>query len=85
MAATTTNPPPNNPQRASEPSEVRFQQLKTRIHAELVESLDLSVLGQIDERQFNVELQPLIQDICRRRGAGLSEAEQQRMVAAVGD
>jgi pilus assembly protein CpaF len=71
--------------RTPEQPEIRFQRLKTRIHAELVESLDLSIIGQMTDTQFNNELKPLVQDICRRRGAELSQADQQRMMAAVID
>ncbi|MBL8825923.1 MAG: CpaF family protein [Planctomycetaceae bacterium] len=71
--------------RPTEQPEIRFQRLKTRIHSELVESLDLSIIGQMTDTQFNNELKPLVQDIVRRRGAELSQADQQRMMAAVID
>ena len=66
-------------------SEQQFQRLKTRIHEELIESIDLSVIGQLDENQFSDQLVPLAEELCRRRGADLTDAEQQRLLGSVLD
>jgi len=84
-AMSTTNPPSTRESRLTENPEARFQHLKTRIHQELVESLDLSVVGQMDDATFAKELKPLIQEICHRRGNQLGAADQQRMIEAVWD
>ena len=41
------------------PSELEFQRLKTVIHEELIESLDLSVVAEIDERILGEEIHRL--------------------------
>ncbi len=66
-------------------AEQQFQRLKTRIHEELIESIDLSVIGQLDEHQFSNQLVPLAEELCRRRGADLTDAEQQRLLGSVLD
>jgi len=62
------------------PPEVEFQRLKTAIHEELVESLDLSMVSDIDEDQLREEIRRLAEEICRDLGKSLSEADHQRML-----
>jgi pilus assembly protein CpaF len=63
-----------------DPSEVDFQRLKTAIHEELIESLDLSVVEQVDEQRLAVEIRRLAEEICRDLGKRLSGAEHERML-----
>lgn len=62
------------------PTELEFQRLKTAIHEELVETLDLSVVEQIDEELLGAEIRRLAEDICRGVRKQLSEAGHQRML-----
>ena len=63
-----------------DPTELEFQRLKTAIHEELVETLDLSVVEQIDEELLGAEIRRLAEDICRGVRKQLSEAGHQRML-----
>jgi pilus assembly protein CpaF len=66
-------------------SEVEFQKLKTAVHEELIESLDLSVLGEMDHDLLVAEISRLTQEICRERGKQLSEEGLQRLVRGLSD
>ena len=60
--------------------ELEFQRLKTAIHEELVESLDLSVVTQVDEDQLSAEIRRLAEEICKDLGKRLSQDEHARML-----
>lgn len=77
--------PPKAPRRDVDPSEVEFQRLKTAIHEDLVESLDLSVLGDMDHDLLVAEMRRMSEETCRGLGARLSEAQQERMFRELGD
>ncbi|MEE8451468.1 MAG: ATPase, T2SS/T4P/T4SS family, partial [Thermoguttaceae bacterium] len=62
------------------PSEVEFQRLKTVIHEELIESLDLSLVGEVDEEQLGSEIRRLAEEICNDLGRRLPDSEHQRML-----
>lgn len=70
----------NGKGRREENGELEFQRLKTAIHEELVESLDLSTIGQISEQELLAEIRRLAQDICRERRKSISQQDQQRML-----
>ena len=63
-----------------DPSEIDFQRLKTAIHEELIESLDLSTLGEMDHDLLVEEIRRLAEEICGNLGKRLSEAGNQRML-----
>ena len=67
------------------PSELDFQRLKTVIHEELVESLDLSVVGEVDEAMLGEEIRRLGKEICDGLGKRLSEAGHRRMLEELMD
>ena len=62
------------------PSETEFQRLKTAIHEELIESLDLSAVGELDQAMLADEIRRLAQEICHDRGRRLSNDAQQRLL-----
>jgi len=66
--------------RRADATELEFQRLKTVIHEELIESLDLSLVAEIDEAELGHEIHRLAQEICDSVGKRLSEATQQRML-----
>jgi len=63
-----------------DPNEVEFQRLKTAVHEELVESLDLSRVGEMDQDWLVAEIRRLGEEICRERGKDLSEEGHRRML-----
>jgi pilus assembly protein CpaF len=78
LATTPTAPSPkrNRP----DPDEHAFQRLKTTIHEELVESLDLSLVGVVDRQRLDFEVRSVADDLCRKRAAALDDSGQQRML-----
>lgn len=68
-----------------DPNEVEFQRLKTAVHEELVESLDLSRLGEMDHDWLVAEIRRLGEEICRERGKDLSEEGHRRMLGELLD
>jgi pilus assembly protein CpaF len=62
------------------PSELEFQRLKTAIHEELIESLDLSVVSTVDEELLGAEIRRLADEICLDLGRRLSEPDGKRML-----
>ncbi len=71
--------------RDADPAEIEFQRLKTAAHEELIESLDLSTVGEMDHDLLVAEIRRLSQETCEGLGARLSEAAQQRMVRELQD
>ncbi|MDA1053210.1 MAG: CpaF family protein [Planctomycetota bacterium] len=69
-----------NGARHIDPQELEFQRMKTAIHEELVESLDLSMLGEISEPQLRQEIQRLAEELCRHRRKSLADIDQRRML-----
>jgi len=70
----------NGNSRRADTGELEFQRLKTAIHEELVESLDLSTLGQISEQDLLGEIRRLAEEICRHRRKSIAQLDQQRML-----
>jgi pilus assembly protein CpaF len=66
-------------------SELEFQRLKTAIHEELVESLDLSLVGELDETLLAEEMRRLAEEICLERGKSLSRDDHHRMIQELMD
>ncbi len=62
------------------PSELEFQRLKTAVHEELIESLDLSIVGAVEEELLGEEIRRLAEEICNGLGKRLSETEHRRML-----
>ncbi len=65
---------------ALNPSDLEFQRLKTAVHEELVETLDLSVVEQIDERLLGAEIRRLAEEICLGLRKQLDEAGHRKML-----
>jgi pilus assembly protein CpaF len=80
MILATTPTAPRSKRSRPDPDEHAFQRLKTSIHEELVESLDLSLVGVIDRQRLDVEVRSVADDLCRKRAAGLDDSGQQRML-----
>jgi pilus assembly protein CpaF len=88
MMMITTNQVEGDPRQrlvAVDEAELEFQRIKTAIHEELVESLDLSMIGRIDEEQLRSEIVRLAEELCRYRRKTLKDIDQQRMIAELVD
>ncbi|MCO6456396.1 MAG: CpaF family protein [Pirellulaceae bacterium] len=70
----------NGGSRHVDANELEFQRIKTAIHEELVESLDLSTLGTIEEDELRAEIRRLAEEICRFRRKSLADLDHPRML-----
>ena len=68
-------------QRSPQADEVEFQSLKTSLHSELVESLDLAAVGKVDNAWMRREIPELAGELLRRRKTKLAPDVHVRMLA----
>jgi len=69
--------------RSSNPAssfEAEFQQLKTRAHRELLDSLDLSRIATLSESQLRTHIRQLAESLLRSRPDMLSTVDEERLV-----
>ncbi len=64
---------------APDTEEIAFQRLKTSIHQEIVESLDLAAAGELPQAEVRAEVHDIAQEIIRRRKLSFEPAERQRL------
>ncbi|MFT5528309.1 MAG: pilus assembly protein CpaF [Pirellulaceae bacterium] len=67
------------------PAELEFQRLKTSIHEELVESLDLAAVGCVDEDWMRDEVRQLSQQIIKQRRLRLDPEKHGRLLNELDD
>lgn len=60
--------------------ETEFQKLKTRIHGELIDSLDLSRIATLDQARLRAHIQNLAEGLLRSRPELLSSLDEERLV-----
>jgi len=60
--------------------ETEFQKLKTRIHRELIDSLDLSQIGTMEGSHLRAHIQNLAEGLLRSRPEMLSSIDEERLV-----
>lgn len=60
--------------------ELKFQQLKSQLHQELIECLDLSVLAEMDQAQIEPEVRDAARRLCKQHLQRLTEPDQQRLL-----
>ncbi len=65
--------------------EQAFQKLKADIHQRLVEQLDLSKIGQVDQEQLRREIRMMAESACRSRAGVLGQIDRERLVAEIMD
>jgi pilus assembly protein CpaF len=65
---------------AAELTEAEFQRLKMAVHEEVIESLDLSLVGELDKESLSVEIRQVAEEICAGLDRKLSQAAQRRMI-----
>lgn len=61
-------------------SSIQFQHLKTRLHRQIVDAIDMSKAGELGEGEFRSQLESLARHLCHRPETNLPEAERGRMV-----
>ena len=81
MILSTLSPP----ERDVNVAEIEFQTLKTGIHAELVESLDLSTVGRTDSPHLRDEIRELSREICKNRRLKLEKPHHDRLLNELED
>lgn len=62
-----------------------FQELKTRLHRQIVDSIDMSKAGEIGEVEFRSQLEALANHLCTRPEVQLTDQEQKFMVRQLMD
>jgi pilus assembly protein CpaF len=65
---------------AADPFESQFQKLKTRLHRELLDSLDLSRISRMDDAQLRRHLVSLTERLFRSRQEMLSLIDEERLI-----
>ena len=66
--------------RSVDSAEQNFQALKSDIHEDLIESLDLSIIGTIDQAQLEPEVRAVATEFCRSQASELNGTDRKRMV-----
>ncbi|WP_417378699.1 CpaF family protein [Gimesia sp.] len=61
-------------------AELRFQKQKVLIHQELVDSLDLSMLAQISEKELSGEVRAVAMEICDDHASVLEGIDRERLL-----
>lgn len=68
-----------------DPAELEYQTLKTDIHEQLVESLDLAAVGRLNTPQMRDEVQDLCNEIIRNRRMKLPQDDRDRLLRDMED
>jgi len=78
MIAENAAPPAVDPRQA-------FQVLKTRIHRQMVDAIDLSKAGQLPERELRAQLRGLASHLCAQQTVNLPVDDRESMVREIMD
>lgn len=78
MIAEQTTAGINDPRQA-------FQYLKTRLHRQMVDAIDLSKAGQLPERELRSQLRSLASHLCAQQTVNLSADDREGMVREIMD
>jgi pilus assembly protein CpaF len=62
-----------------------YQKLKTQLHRQIVDSIDLSRIGSLGEQEFRDQLQALTHHVCGMQTSGLSQRDSDQMVHEIMD
>jgi pilus assembly protein CpaF len=62
-----------------------FQQLKTRLHRQMVDAIDLSKAGELSEHELRDQLRALAAHLCTRDGVQLDPGDRDEMVKEIMD
>ncbi|MFZ1935174.1 MAG: CpaF family protein [Thermoguttaceae bacterium] len=73
------------PVRSADPKESNFEELKQRIHAKLVDKLDLSRVGELEGDTLRREIRLVVEHLCDTEDTLLNRSERERLVSEVLD
>jgi pilus assembly protein CpaF len=73
------------PVRSADPKESNFEELKQRIHAKLVDKLDLSRVGELEGDTLRREIRLVVEHLCDSEDTLLNRSERERLVSEVLD
>ncbi|MCA8990151.1 MAG: CpaF family protein, partial [Planctomycetaceae bacterium] len=62
-----------------------FQQLKTRLHRQMIDAMDLSKAGKLPEHELRKQLRALASHLCEMHSAYLPDSEREQMVNEIMD
>ncbi len=62
-----------------------FQEMKTQLHRQIVDSIDMSKAGELGEAEFRSQLTALANHLCGRPDLSLTDQQQQQMVRELMD
>jgi pilus assembly protein CpaF len=62
-----------------------FQQLKTRLHRQMVDAIDLSKAGELPERELRSQLRALASHLCAQQSVQLTNDDREIMVREIMD
>lgn len=68
-----------------EQNSTSFQELKTKLHKEIVDSIDMSKAGELGETEFRRQLEALANHLCARPDVHLTAQQQRQMVRELMD
>ncbi len=71
--------------RTSDPKECGYEELKQRIHAKLVDKLDLSRVGELEGDTLRREIRLVVEHLCDTEDTLLNRSERDRLVSEVLD
>ncbi|SFJ16703.1 CpaF family protein [Planctomicrobium piriforme] len=63
----------------------QFQQLKTQLHRQMVDAIDMSKAGELGETEFRRQLEALATHLCNRPETRLPERDRSRMISELMD
>lgn len=78
MIAESAAPPVQDPRQA-------FQMLKTRLHRQMVDAIDMSKAGELPERELRSQLRSLAAHLCSQQSVNLSGEDREVMVREIMD
>ena len=76
---------PRGPAAASQPQDPRLLDLKVRVHRQLLERLNLSLLDKLPREQIEEEVTQVVVELLEADGAALNKSERVRLVEDVLD
>ncbi|MBN1394262.1 MAG: CpaF family protein [Pirellulales bacterium] len=71
--------------RSVDPKESNFEELKQRIHGKLVDKLDLSRVGELDNDTLRREIRLVVEHLCDSEDTLLNRGERDRLISEVLD
>ena len=62
-----------------------FQGLKTRLHRQIVDAIDLSKAGELSEGELRTQIQALSKHVCSLHSSRMSDSDRDQMVTEIMD